>query len=87
MQHTTTTSSRTAERALAARLARTHEILSERGRLRAQDVGDLAGWRHIPVWECDELVTRGLVVKLGATDGVCQATYATVRTAKANGWI
>lgn len=70
------------------RLARAHEILSasDAGRLRAQAVGEAAGWRHCPVWECDELVARGLAVKLPATDGVCQATYATTRRARAEGW-
>jgi hypothetical protein len=74
-------------KAMNERLARAHEILSVNGRLRAQTVGDLAGWRHIPTCECDELVKLGLAVKLGATDGVCQSTYATVRLAKAERWI
>ncbi len=75
------------QRAANLRLARTLEILSADGRLRAQTIGERAGWRHVPVWECDELVARGLAVKLPATDGVCQATYATRRLAKAEGWI
>lgn len=70
------------------RLARAHEILSasDVGRLRAQTLGEIAGWRHVPVWELDSLVERGLAVKLPATEGVCQATYATTRRARAEGW-
>lgn len=76
----------TLSRIQADRLATAHQILSENGRLRVQAVKDLAGWQHMPLWECDELVRRGLAVRLPATDGVCQLTYATVRLAKANGW-
>lgn len=76
-----------AARIQADKLATVHQILSVNGRLRAQTVADLAGWRNIPVWECDELVKRGLAVRLPATDGVCQLTYATVRLAKAEGWL
>lgn len=75
-----------AARIQANRLATAHEILSANGRLRAQSVGDLAGWKHLPTWECDELVRRGMAVKLPATDGVCQATYATTRRARDEGW-
>lgn len=69
------------------RLARTHEILSAHGRLRAQTVGEIAGWAHQPGWELDTLVDRGMAVRLRATDGICQATYATVRRARAEGWV
>lgn len=76
----------TTTKAQNERLARAHEILSAHGRLRAQSVADLAGWRHQPVWELDELCNRKLAVKLPATDGICQATYATVRQAREQGW-
>lgn len=69
------------------RIARVHEILAAHGRLRAVAIADLAGWGSTPTWELEQLVALGMVVKLrAAPGGPVDATWSTVRQAKAAGW-
>lgn len=66
-------------------LAQVHEILANGGRMTIAHIRDAAGWRHMPLWETEQLIDMGMIVRLSA-QGCVDATYATVRQAKENGW-